>query len=381
MNKLKRGDKSSKVPFAKAVALLLGTTIGAGIFGMPYVFAQSGFFIGIIHLLILGSVVLLVNLLVGEVTLRTKKIHMLAGYAGKYLGKWGKTLVALAAVFGIFGSMVAYIIGEGEVLSIIFGGSPLFYSLLFFAFFASIIYFDLKAVAKSDLIFLVIMLGVVFIIAALGIPHINFANLASINLSNFFLPYGVVLFALVGASAIPEMKEELKNNKKSFKKAIFLGTVIPFVVYLIFTLVVVGITGINTTEIATVGLGETLGQYMVLLGNLFAALAMATSFITVGLAMRWMLHYDYDIPKNLSWLITILVPLTIFLLGAKSFIGVIGLTGAVAGGVEGIPLMLMAKAAKKKGEIKPAYSIPLSWFVVILISILFLFGIFYEFLF
>jgi len=367
--------------FSNAVALLLGTTIGAGIFGIPYVFAKAGFLIGLINLLLLASVILVVNLSIGEVALRTKKRHMLAGYAAKYLGKAGKYIMTITVVVGIFGAMIAYLIGEGQALSAIFGGGTLMYSLIFFLLMIPIIWFDLKAVAKSDKVINFFMLAIIVLVCMAAISSINLENLKPFDFSKFLLPYGVVLFAMIGASAIPEMEGELIKEKKKLKNAIIIGTLIPLVVYLIFALVVVGVTGANTTEVATIGLGNAIGKYMILLGNLFAVLAMATSFISLGLAMKWMLRYDYLMSNFKSWAITCFAPLLIFLAGARSFIGVIGTTGAVAGGIEGALLILIAKAAKKKGERKPEYCLNLSWFWVILIILLFAVGIAYQFIF
>jgi len=374
-------EGKEKAPFAKAMAILIGTTVGAGIFGIPYVVAKAGFLIGLIHLLVLGAIVLLINLFTGEIALRTKKRHMLAGYAEKYLGKTGKTVMALTAIFGIFGALIAYLIGEGEVLSAIFGNNPMIFSIGFFVIASAIIWFDLRAVAGSELLLSGIMLAIIIIISALALPNVDLDNLKTFDIGKFFLPYGVVLFAFVGASAVPEMKGVLKQEKKMLRNAIVFGTIIPFVIYLIFTFVVVGITGIGTTEVATVGLGEALGKYMVFLGNIFAVFAMATSFIVLGLALKWMFHYDYGLPRGISWLITCFIPLIIFLAGARSFIGVIGLTGAVAGGVESILLILTAKMAKKKGERKPEYAVPLNWFIAIMLIALFMAGIVYQFLF
>jgi len=276
-------EGKEKAPFAKAMAILIGTTVGAGIFGIPYVVAKAGFLIGLIHLLVLGAIVLLINLFTGEIALRTKKRHMLAGYAEKYLGKTGKTVMALTAIFGIFGALIAYLIGEGEVLSAIFGNNPMIFSIGFFVIASAIIWFDLRAVAGSELLLSGIMLAIIIIISALALPNVDLDNLKTFDIGKFFLPYGVVLFAFVGASAVPEMKGVLKQEKKMLRNAIVFGTIIPFVIYLIFTFVVVGITGIGTTEVATVGLGEALGKYMVFLGNIFAVFAMATSFIVLGL--------------------------------------------------------------------------------------------------
>ena len=177
------------------------------------------------------------------------------------------------------------------------------------------------------------------------------------------------------------MEVILKKDKKKLKKAIIIGSLIPFLVYLLFAAAVVGVTGINTTEVATIGLGETLGEYMIIFGNLFAVVAMATSFLILGLALKWMLHYDYKIPKTASWFLTCFIPLSLFLIGIKSFIGVIGITGAIAGGIEGIIIVLTAKKAKEKSQVKPAYSVPLSWILAILLIILFTAGIIYQFLF
>jgi hypothetical protein len=120
---------------------------------------------------------------------------------------------------------------------------------------------------------------------------------------------------------------------------------------------------------------------MVIFGNVFAVLSMATSFLLLGLALKWMFHYDYGIPKTTAWLLTCFIPLILFLAGVQSFIGVIGITGAVAGGIEGIMIVLIAKKAKEKSKIKQDYDIPLSWILAILLIILFTAGIVYQFFF
>lgn len=59
--------------------------IGAGILGIPYVVAKAGFLTGLLDLIIIGLAVLVLNLYVGEIMLRTKEDHQLTGYAEKYL--------------------------------------------------------------------------------------------------------------------------------------------------------------------------------------------------------------------------------------------------------------------------------------------------------
>ena len=63
------------------LAVLVGTIIGAGILGIPYVVAKSGFVIGAVHIILIGIIMTIVMLYLGEITLRTKANHQLPGYA------------------------------------------------------------------------------------------------------------------------------------------------------------------------------------------------------------------------------------------------------------------------------------------------------------
>lgn len=93
---LKKYDERKQGLFGKGIwattFTLSGTVIGAGILGLPYVFAKSGFLFGLFWLLVLGIITLYTFLCLGEISLRTKADHQLPGLAGKYLGKGGNGL-------------------------------------------------------------------------------------------------------------------------------------------------------------------------------------------------------------------------------------------------------------------------------------------------
>ena len=343
----------------RASALLTGTIIGAGVLGIPYVVAQSGFLTGLLTILILGIAILLMNLFMGEIVLRTPGNHQLPGYAERYLGKWGKRIAILAMFLVIYGALVAYIIGEGVALSAIFGLTPFIFSLIFFVFVAVFIFIGLKAITKYELLFASIVLLLILLISGFAVfsSQFNISNLASFDIAKILIPYGVILFAFAGASSIPEMKEYLSHDRKKLKKAIVLGSLIPIASYILFAFTTIAITGINTTEIATIGLGNYLGNSMILFGNIFAIFAMLTSFLTLALAMKEIYMFDYDIKPIHAWLLTMFIPLIIFLIGANNFIKVVGLTGAVAGGLEGILITLIYFRARKKGSRQPEYKL------------------------
>ncbi|MBS3172082.1 amino acid permease [Candidatus Woesearchaeota archaeon] len=265
----------------RATALLCGTIIGAGVLGIPYVISQVGFIPGFFIIIIIGLAMMMLNLFLGEIVLRTPGNHQLPGYAERYLGKTGKKLMMFSMVFGIYGALIAYIIGSGQALATVFGLSSITFSIAFFVVASSIIYIGLKTIAKSEVFFIttVFLIFSGLFLYSIFSGKFNLANLATINLKNIFLPYGVVLFAFIGTAAIPEMKEYLSHDKKKLKKTIIIGSLIPLFAYLLFTFAVLGITGAKTTEIATIGLGESFGKFILIIGNLFAALAMFTSMI------------------------------------------------------------------------------------------------------
>jgi len=367
-------------PFFEAIATLVGTVIGAGVLGIPYVVAKAGFLTGLIDLIILGAAVLILYLYLGEVVLRTKGDHQLTGYAEKYLGKKGKIAMLFAMIFGNYGALVAYLIGVGAALAAIFSSNNLFLlSILFFVSASVILYFGGVVVKEFELFLSAFTVFMIILISAIGIGKVDLSYLTRFDAASLFLPYGVILFALAGGVAIPEMKRELARNKKQLKKAIIIGALIPLILYALFTFVVVGITNLATTQVATIGLGQQIGEIAVLFGNLFAVLAMGSSFLILALGLKHM-YYDYKINRTLAWLLACFPPLIIFLIGNRAFVATLAFTGAVAFGVEGVLNVLMFWKAKKMGDRKPEYSIKKNKAVgIILMSILIL-GIVYEIL-
>ena len=322
----------------------------------------------------------MLNLFIGEIVLRTPGNHQLPGYANIYLGKWGKSIMMASLLFGVYGALIAYIIGEGRALSAIFGGSPMLFSLIFFAIVSILVFIGLKAITKSELIFASSVLVLILVMGLFAIlkGDFNIGNLAEFNLMKLAIPYGVVLFSFVGGVAVPEMKECLIYQKHKLKKAVIIGSLIPLAAYIIFAAITIGITGANTTEISTIGLGQALGKEMIIFGNLFAALAMFTSSLTLALAMKGIYHFDFKIQKTIAWVLTMTIPLLIFLSGAKSFINVIGMTGAFAGGIDGILIVLIFWKARKKKLRVPEYNLGRNTLIGALLILIFTLGILYQ---
>ncbi len=373
--------------FLSALGMLIGTIIGAGIFGLPYVAAKTGLVPTVIYLAALTVVVVLMHLLYGEVVLRTQGKHRLVGYAEIYLGKWGKRMATLSVILGSYAALLIYIILGGVFLSNLFegvlGGDAAVWSVIMF--FISFIFVSkgLKMVSALEMVLSFLMVGIILVFLTRGSFLINPANFSgAVNWSDIFLPYGVILFSLTGGSVIPELAGVLDDDESRLKKTIIWGTLIPAIVYLLFIVVVFGITGADTTPDAISGLQKFYGNGFVKIGALVGFLAVITSLLAFGINLRKVFNYDYHFPKSLSLVLALFVPFLFFLAGVNDFIRVIGFSGAVMGGIDGILIILMYRKAdrERKGKRKPEYDIITSSTLEYLLAAIFIAGIVYTIL-
>lgn len=369
---LHQGKYKRVATLGEAVFLITGSTIGAGMLGLPYVISRVGLKIGIVYLVALSIVVLMLNLMLGETIARTKANLQIPGLGNKYLGKFSKWLLSITFILSMLGALLAYVVGEGQVLAAMFGGSPFMYSLLFWLLGNVVVAFGLKGVkmfekALSSLVILLIILISTYLFGKADVVNFNYVNFGQV-----FLPYGVILFALRATPAIAEAEAILPGEPKKFKRAIIIGTLIPALVYILFAVAVVGASGLNTTEVATIGLGKQFGSVVLLVGNIFAALAMGTAFVGLGNALKDTLSWDYKLNKKLAFGLSALIPLTIFILGANSFVGILNVVGGLLVGLEAIFMVLVYWQARKRGDLSPtAFKIHHIWLFMLPVMLVF----------
>lgn len=367
--------------FLRATATLVGMIIGVGFFGVPYVMAQAGWGIGLFYFVLLGGVITLVHLMYGEVILRTTENHRFVGFVEKYCGKHIKRVAVFTSTFGFWTALTAYIILGGRflylLLSPIFGGSEFNYQLAFFVILGALIYKGIKIVTKVELILTGVLIFFIIILIFAGLPKVDLSKLALANFSNFFLPYGVILFALSGAPAIPEICDILKGNFKKIKNIILIGSTLAIILTLAFALVAVGAVD-KVSEDAISSLASTLGSWVIVIGSLMGFLAVATSFLILGLNLEEQFLYDLHRSKSLSFILAIVVPFVIFLFLTRDFIRIIGFAGAVFTALDTALLIAVWLRARRLGVRAPEYSLRVGrWAGYILIG-LFVLGAIYE---
>jgi hypothetical protein len=131
---------------------------------------------------------------------------------------------------------------------------------------------------------------------------------------------------------------------------------------------------IATGENALDGLQPILGDRIVFLGSIFGLFALATSFLVVGNYLKNSLRYDFKLSFPAAATIAVVVPFTLFLLGLRAVIAIMGTLGAFLGAVEGALIVLIYQKAKKKGDRAPEYKVRVPGFVLLELLAVFCLG-------
>lgn len=352
-----------------AASALIGTIIGAGFLGIPYVAMQSGFLIALIIMTVTCVLLITTMLYLGEVSLRTKTRHQLTGYAEKYLGKKGKLIMFIAVAVGLYSALVGYLIAESQSLSALFffdANYSIYLGLAFWFLMSILCWKGLKVLEEGASIGIILVILLVAASSILFWSKINPSNLTYTNLQNWYAPFGIILFSFLGFSAIPTINQILRKDEKLMKRTIIISYLAPLLIYSTFTAVVLGYKGASTPQIATL----VLGKPFILIG----IITMFTSYVALSVALIETFRFDYKKSKFVSWILATIIPLVLFLIlqltKNADFIKILGIGGVISGGLTAILALQMVKNAKKSGKRKPEYSIPyspiLSWVLILI---------------
>jgi len=371
-----------------ASTILAGTILGAGIFSLPYVLAQSGIYIFIFYLILTTIICTITHLIFGESLLRTKKEHRFIGLAEIYLGPWAKKLVTLTTFISIGGCLLAYLILGGQFIhnfsNIIHHPIDLNLAVLILWFIGSLgVILGIKFISFGETLGALLILFLIFGFFILGIPQLNLSQLPLINLKEFFLPYGILLFALSGGSAVPEIfgyfrKKSLTPHEINFKKPIIWGSILPAILYLMFAVGVFGILRTNEIQWDVVPQLVIRSPILGITVDLLGILLIITSYFILAFNFKNALVLDLNVKKTVAWFIPVLLPLLLYQLGIHNFIKVIGFLGASILGLESLLNVLIHKKSQQKGDQIPPYSLKIPTLLRIVLIVFLIAGALFE---
>jgi len=219
---------------------------------------------------------------------------------------------------------------------------------------------------------------VVALITIKGWGKIDAGAYTLVDWRNFLLPYGAILFAVDGGGSMPIVVKLLRRDREVIKKVVRIGTLVPIIVIIAFTLVIVGISGAATTPDALSGIMAKLGDGMIVFALIFGVLTMVTSFLGVAESIRETLWWDYKFNKYLAWALAVFVPYLLYLAGFKNLIDVISFAGAVAGGTSAIILISIYRKLRDRPGGLVLFKRPPARALTAFLIAMFISGVVYE---
>ncbi|WP_297507031.1 aromatic amino acid transport family protein [Thermococcus sp.] len=314
-----------RISEGEALAILVGTQIGAGVLGLPYAASKVGLIpaLGVltgVMLLLLATALIVLRFSAGMGGAQMSTI------AGKTLGKPGGWLMYLSITLMSFGALLAYVAGMGQVLASLLGVSETLGGLLFWLLASAVIYHGLEASGKTELIMSYVMLVLFIGVTLMLIPHAKLENGLYADLSGILSITGVAIFALGCHTVIPDVYKGLGSYEKT-KRVVVLAFLIPTAVYAIFTASFLLVFGRNTPEVATLALQELYGKPGWLIGNLIPLLAITTSYIGIGLAQQSNSEEFLRLKRLHAWALTVVPPVLVYMAGVRNFADVLAFAG------------------------------------------------------
>ncbi|MBG9288375.1 amino acid permease [Corynebacterium belfantii] len=375
--------KESHVSPLQGVALIFGTNIGAGILSLPYAGRNGGFLALFLALVIAGTLTTISMLYVAEVSLRTKRPMQLSGLAEQYLGNWGRWAVFVAIMVNGTGALIAYAAGSGELLNNLVSIPPIAGTLIFFVIGSIIMYKGLEATGVSELLITTAMALIIFILCGwtfIG-PGISLSNVWVFN-PYFIIPImNLAVFTFMAQYVVPELARGMeKQHSAQISKAIIAGMVVTGFMLSLVPFAALGLLGQSVSEVVTLSWGEKLGQSAYYMANVFALLAMFTSFMAIGYTtMRNVIdiaHWpQHGKQRAIAVLITVLIPLFISLAGFGGFVSALSYAGGLAGVIMSIVPVLLLNASRIRGDREPAWTVGWSSHPIIQWTIILVYGL------
>jgi amino acid permease len=354
----------------KAYFIIVSTIIGLGIFVLPYSFWQSGYYF-FFWLIFWFFAFLILHLVFGEILFQTKEKHNLPGLAGIYIHPLMKHIVWFFDYFGMLGVFLIYFIALVKFWSLILSLNPLVIKILVAFFNLYFIFKDLRVFSQMESILTIGILIVFSLIVFMILPNFNFQNIR-LALKNDFqpiLPYGILLFALSGTSALPIVFDLIGKNKKTYLKINFLSLLTVILLYLVYIFAVVGFLDGEVSEESLQSLAPYLPKSFLIFSVLFVSLNI--TFIDMAFYLKRGLIYDYKISPKIANLIMFVSILPLAFFEPFSLIKLINLVSEIFLGFNLMVLLLIYLKLKTK-----EYFI-LPNFLILILALIFLLGIIY----
>ena len=372
-----------------AILLIAGSTVGAGIIAMPVKTAQTGFIPTLFTLSGAWLFMVLTSMLIVEASLWYGPEVNLLSMAQNTLGITGRT-VAMSLYLFIYAATLTAYLSEGSamcmplVCKIFFKGNasaiPTWLGTTVFATVSGLALYS--GPKKIDLLNRACVLAALYsfvqlIVRCGGSLQPTLLARANWEVANTCLPIMVVAFTF--HNIIPSLVGYL-GSPKTVVKAIFLGSAIPFVLYIIWQAIILGtlpeaaVYGLKSGTDVVKAVGGVASSGVGMHVTIFSFFAIVTSLLGIGMGcvdfVKDALPNTVSSKKSgnfVSLMLTICPPLAISVLAPGAFYAALEFSGTFRLILFGIIPALMVYKGRKSGELPwiPGGVLPLVFVIAV----------------
>lgn len=286
-----------------SILLIVGTCVGAGMLALPIATAQLGFYGSLILLFAVWIVMTVSAFYIMEVNLWLHQNSNLISMSRATIGPVGQIVSWVNFLLMLYCLLCAYIAGGSDLLHNLLMKAGIeiapSVSVLLFAFLLGfVVYLGIHAVDHANRVLMFVKLGAYALLVLFLIPHVSLDKLSAGDITQISSTTAImVTIASFGfASIIPSLRIYFAGDVKKLKKAVFIGSLIPLILYILWDMVIMGVIpmdgmlNILHSKTSTSELSNTLSAaasqgLVTVFTKVFTSVAVVTSFLGVALCL------------------------------------------------------------------------------------------------
>ncbi len=336
--------------------LIVGTSIGAGILGLPLETGLAGFSPSLISLITVWALMTLTGwIFIYKLNYSTKNFDNFASLYEEELGTWAKVINTIAYFLTFYGLLVAYLSGMSTTITSIFPGiqnlpfSNTIISLIFFVLATSLVLFGIEIVRKTNTLFTILLFTFFILLVILIIKHVNLKLFEYADWKRIPIELPILATAFGYHPVIPIINSDARKKNLTFSstlKILFYGTTIVLIINLVWVSVVMGVLPLSASDSnsitgaikqgvpATVPVAHLIkSKVLITFATLFTFFAIITSYLGVSTGF---LNYIKGLTSNLfkrnkftDSLIVFTIPVIITITYPNLFITMLNIVGGL----------------------------------------------------
>jgi tyrosine-specific transport protein len=376
---------SNKTIFFMAL-LITGNMVGAGILAMPIVAGIAGFYPSLLAIFLFCVSMLYTGfVLVGEINEAKQESFNLPSLYGQHFGVSGKWLTSIANMIIFYGVLTSYLAGSTQLVMILFNINPSFEPYILLAIFVlltSLAVSSIEIIERYNTFFMLILAIAFLSLIGLGIPEIQTSRLSNVDWEYLPIAVPMIIAGFVFHYVVPSLCKA-SNWSKEIYKPILIGMTIALFMNITWLIVGIGVVpkfgdvslidAYVTGVPVTVEMSKVLGSELFLVvASIFAIVAITTSFISIGMALKDFLKDIFLNSFNLQnryllFAVAFLPPLIISYLYADIFLKALSFVGGV--GVVILFGILPSIIAYKRASSKSSRAISIVFIILFLVTL------------